>query len=105
MTHIRLSIKHFIADWPRIFNENFEKVFGFINHVYDDERDVMKVKKLECEGTVTANTVTTNNLIVKGPNGKTINVSELVAKIQELEETVSALKEENDALKNNEELS
>ena len=61
-----ISIKSFISDLPRVFNENFRALKEFINSIYDFTQNKLKAAAAEINGQITANTVKTKNIEVSG---------------------------------------
>ena len=61
-----ISIKSFISDLPRVFNENFNALKEFINSIYDFTQNKLKAAAAEINGQITANTVKTKNIEVSG---------------------------------------
>lgn len=61
-----ISIKSFISDLPRVFNENFKALKEFINSIYDFTQNKLKAAAAEINGQITANTVKTKNIEVSG---------------------------------------
>lgn len=81
-----LSIKNFIGDLPNIINTNFKKISDFISSIYDEETKTLYAKEASIEGGLSANTITTNNLIINDEHGKKISFAEILVRLENLEQ-------------------
>lgn len=61
-----ISIRSFISDLPRVFNENFNKIKNFIESIYDSATNTLKADAANIIGQISANTVKSNNIEVNG---------------------------------------
>ena len=102
-----ISIKSFISDLPRVFNENFKALKEFINSIYDFTQNKLKAAAAEINGQITANTVKTKNIEVSGsisiiknggltiqykdPETQTYTTINVPAEIMDLQKRVEAL--------------
>lgn len=58
-----ISIKSFISDLPRVFNENFSKLAEFINSKYDAVKNKLyNLTDIEITGVMKSNTVIAKNI-------------------------------------------
>lgn len=88
----KLSIKNFIGDLPRIFNENFETLKGILDSVIDNKNDEGELHKLSASevkatGTIKAGTVEASNILLTR-EGKTESLAEIIRRLENLEATI-----------------
>ena len=69
-----ISIKSFISDLPRVFNENFKKVADFIDSIYESGKKKLKANELEIDGQITSNTLKATNAEINSIKGNTIAI-------------------------------
>lgn len=102
-----ISIKSFISDLPRVFNDNFEKVRKFVESIYDSTQNMLKATAIEIRGQVTANTVKASNIEVNGhitikknggltieykdPSTNVYHTIDIAASVMDLQKRVEAL--------------
>lgn len=92
-----ISIKSFISDLPRVFNENFTKLADFINSKYDSVKNKIKdITDIEITGVLKSNTVITKNIKTNDlsiiNNGDIINVKQALNNIDTDTNDIAELK-------------
>lgn len=100
-----ISIKSFISDLPRVFNENFKKVADFIDTIYESGKEKLKAKELEIKGQTTTNTLKANNAEIKSVRGNKIEIqhkeSDGTISLLDLYDEIADLKRRITDLENN----
>ena len=85
MDYTKLTIKHFISDLPRIFNNNFETIKKLFNRFLVEENENTITLKtsptmiLKGEFTsISANTIRATNLQILGSDNKYVSLDEYI---------------------------
>lgn len=96
MDYTKLTIKHFISDLPRIFNNNFETIKKLFNRFLVEENENTITLKtsptmiLKGEFTsISANTIRATNLQILGSDNKYVSLDEYIE--EKVRETVSSM--------------
>ena len=96
MDYTKLTIKHFISDLPRIFNNNFETIKKLFNKFLVEENENTISSKtsptmiLKGEFTsISANTIRATNLQILGSDNKYVSLDEYIE--EKVRETVSSM--------------
>lgn len=96
MDYTKLTIKHFISDLPRIFNNNFETIKKLFNKFLVEENENTITLKtspamiLKGEFTsISANTIRATNLQILGSDNKYVSLDEYIE--EKVRETVSSM--------------
>lgn len=96
MDYTKLTIKHFISDLPRIFNNNFETIKKLFNKFLVEENENTITLKtsptmiLKGEFTsISANTIRASNLQILGSDNKYVSLDEYIE--EKVRETVSSM--------------
>ena len=96
MDYTKLTIKHFIYDLPRIFNNNFETITKLFNRFLVEENENTITLKtsptmiLKGEFTsISANTIRATNLQILGSDNKYVSLDEYIE--EKVRETVSSM--------------
>lgn len=96
MDYTKLTIKHFISDLPRIFNNNFETIKKLFNKFLVEENEntiTLKTSStmiLKGEFTsISANTIRATNLQILGSDNKYVSLDEYIE--EKVRETVSSM--------------
>ena len=96
MDYTKLTIKHFISDLPRIFNNNFETIKKLFNKFLVEENENTITLKtsptmiLKGEFTsISANTIRATNLQILGSDNKYVSLDEYIE--EKVKETVSSM--------------
>ena len=96
MDYTKLTIKHFISDLPRIFNNNFETIKKLFNKFLVEENENTIALKtsptmiLKGEFTsISANTIRATNLQILGSDNKYVSLDEYIE--EKVRETVSSM--------------
>ena len=96
MDYTKLTIKHFISDLPRIFNNNFETIKKLFNKILVEENENTITLKtsptmiLKGEFTsISANTIRATNLQILGSDNKYVSLDEYIE--EKVRETVSSM--------------
>ena len=96
MDYTKLTIKHFISDLPRIFNNNFETIKKLFNKFLVEENENTITLKtsptmiLKGEFTsISANTIRATNLQILGSDSKYVSLDEYIE--EKVRETVSSM--------------
>jgi len=72
----KFSIRHFVADLPRLLNEAFGKIVNCITYFYDPDEEVIKANKAEITY-IDATTIVAQNLKFKSENGQIYTLDQL----------------------------
>lgn len=80
------SIKTFLADVPRMINENFAKIAESLSKFYDEDTNSINATNVTATGRVVSNSITTNFLTVKIGGGEYVTMSDIVKRLEKLEE-------------------
>lgn len=83
-----LSVKSFISDLPRIFNQNFKTVKDFIDNIYDSSTNSLTAKNIRIDGAASCNSVTAKNIYIVDGNKKT-SIADLIKRLEKLEQNSS----------------
>lgn len=88
-----LSIKNFIGDLPRIFNENFNLVRDVLNNIVDNKdpntaAHSLTATGMKITGKAEVNTLSANNIILL-VNNKKISLLDLIQRVEDLEEKIN----------------
>ena len=85
MDYTKLTIKHFISDLPRIFNNNFETIKKLFNKfLVEENENTISLKTsptmiLKGEFTsISANTIRATNLQILGSDNKYVSLDEYI---------------------------
>lgn len=96
MDYTKLTIKHFISDLPRIFNNNFETIKKLFNKfLVEENENTISLKTsstmiLKGEFTsISANTIRAANLQILGSDNKYVSLDEYIE--EKVRETVSSM--------------
>ena len=96
MDYTKLTIKHFISDLPRIFNNNFETIKKLFNKfLLEENENTISLKTspsmiLKGEFTsISANTIRATNLQILGSDNKYVSLDEYIE--EKVRETVSSM--------------
>lgn len=96
MDYTKLTIKHFISDLPRIFNNNFETIKKLFNKfLVEENENTISLKTspsmiLKGEFTsISANTIRATNLQILGSDNKYVSLDEYIE--EKVRETVSSM--------------
>lgn len=96
MDYTKLTIKHFISDLPRIFNNNFETIKKLFNKFLVEENENTITLKtsptmiLKGEFTsISANTIRATNLQILGSDNRYVSLDEYIE--EKVRETVSSM--------------
>lgn len=96
MDYTKLTIKHFISDLPRIFNNNFETIKKLFNKFLVEENENTITLKtsptmiLKGEFTsISANTIRATNLQILGSDNKYVSLDEYIE--EKVREAVSSM--------------
>ena len=96
MDYTKLTIKHFISDLPRIFNNNFETIKKLFNKfLVEENENTISLKTspsmiLKGEFTsISANTIHATNLQILGSDNKYVSLDEYIE--EKVRETVSSM--------------
>ena len=92
MEFTKLSIKNFIGDLPRILNKNFDALKTVLDNIVDNKdpksaAHTISASAVNVTGVVDANTISANNIVLK-ITGKKYSLVDLIARVEELEETL-----------------
>lgn len=77
MEFTKLSIKNFIADLPRIFNENFNIIKKKFDDLFPDNSKSIKLDGADITK-ITCNTIQANNIFVTDNSGKVRSLKDYI---------------------------
>lgn len=93
MDIIKLSIKHFMGDIPRVINENFQKICDVLDKIFNEKDDLLHSTNMEASGKIEANTVKANNIYID-IDGEDVSLADVVKELKKCKEEIEKLKSE-----------
>lgn len=79
-----ISIKSFISDLPRVFNNNFNSIKNFLTSIFNVTEQRMTINNITVNGAIDANSITAQNIIIKNGTTKT-SLADILTRLERLE--------------------
>lgn len=79
-----ISIKSFISDLPRVFNNNFNSIKNFLTSIFNVAEQRLTIDNITVNGAIDTNSITAQNIIIKNGTTKT-SLADILVRLEKLE--------------------
>ena len=79
-----ISIKSFISDLPRVFNNNFNSIKNFLTSIFNVTEQRLTIDNITVNGAIDTNSITAQNIIIKNGTTKT-SLADILVRLEKLE--------------------
>lgn len=79
-----ISIKSFISDLPRVFNNNFNSIKNFLTSIFNVTEQRLTINNITVNGAIDTNSITAQNIIIKNGTTKT-SLADILVRLEKLE--------------------
>lgn len=79
-----ISIKSFISDLPRVFNNNFNSIKNFLTSIFNVAEQRLTIDNITVNGAIDTNSITAQNIIIKNGTAKT-SLADILVRLEKLE--------------------
>lgn len=85
-----ISVKSFISDLPRVFNNNFNSIKNFLTSLFNVSEQRLTIDNITANGAIDTNSITAQNIILKSGTTKT-SLADILSRLETLETTLTEL--------------